>query len=80
MKRTQFRITETQYRELRRVATRRNSSVSELVREAVSQWLCRQETAAKPDSQSEAPAFHFGAIRVSPESLREEAYEDSELL
>ena len=51
--------------------------VSEIVREATSEWLHRHAPNIDLETREEPPVFRAGAIRVPPDTLREAGNRDA---
>lgn len=71
MEKIQILYPEPQMDALRRAAKRLDRTVSGIVREATSEWLNRHAPHVGLEAHEEPPVFHAGAVRVSPEHLRD---------
>jgi hypothetical protein len=77
MEKLQILFPEPQLRRLRLAAQRQDRPVSELVRNAVDQWLERSGPPA--DEVLEAPpTFAMGSVAIPASEMREAAYRDDD--
>lgn len=74
MQKIQILYPDPQMRELRRVARDLDRPISEIVREATTEWLRRH--APPTDRGATAPTVRVGTILVEAERLREAAWDD----
>lgn len=74
MDKLQILFPEQQLTAMRRLASKQQKPVSEVVRTAVAIYLKKH---ARSNVRKDPPVFHAGKIRVSPAKLRESAYDDT---
>ncbi len=77
MEKLQILFPEPQLRRLRLAAQRQDRPVSELVRNAVEQWLDRGDARAD-EVREQPPTFALGPISIPASEMREAAYRDED--
>ncbi|WP_319563126.1 hypothetical protein [Marispirochaeta sp.] len=80
MQKMQILFPDPQIARLRRIATSQDRPVSELVRSAVDFWLSRYGDQEPDSSAKSPPVYSCGDILVQADMLRENAYEDRDLV